>query len=234
MVGVGEPIPGLLVFRKTEANGMTDEQFLDAIWPAIDDANCHAEAFSQITRDMVRVLGAAADYAQTDKGNIMRGKIYQQYENLIGSIYMDPESSPGGHKLLGQAEMRELLLKIMREEVGIALESPDTDFFQAGMDSLQAAQGRRAIMSRLDLASNAVGLNLLYDCGSVTGLSDYLCGNQSDAFTLAANDTDLMPGLVKKYSNIDRTSRNACSSEPRDQSCNQVLVCQAVFSQVGC
>ncbi|KAJ5836569.1 hypothetical protein N7447_002595 [Penicillium robsamsonii] len=57
-VKVGKGTPGLLILRSEEAraHSLSNEDYLNAIWPSIKEANCYAEAFAQISRDIVAIL----------------------------------------------------------------------------------------------------------------------------------------------------------------------------------
>ena len=76
--GVDKPLPGLLLFRaKTdEARNFHDERFLDRVWPSIQDANARAEAFAQIGKEMVVVLGEDVDFPATDKSTFKRAQVH--------------------------------------------------------------------------------------------------------------------------------------------------------------
>lgn len=87
VVGVDQSIPGLLVFRTPAADDMSDTIYLDAIWPSVVDANSRSEAFSQISRDMVRLIPSTVDYPQTDKGSIIRTRLYEIFADQITEMY---------------------------------------------------------------------------------------------------------------------------------------------------
>ncbi len=44
--GEGKSYPGALIFRADEAAHMSDKEFLEAVWPAVEAANSRAETFS--------------------------------------------------------------------------------------------------------------------------------------------------------------------------------------------
>lgn len=72
VIGVDQPIPWLLIFRAKRADYMSDEAYINAIWPSVADANSRAEGFSQITREMISLLPFNVEYRQTNKGSIIR------------------------------------------------------------------------------------------------------------------------------------------------------------------
>jgi acyl-CoA synthetase (AMP-forming)/AMP-acid ligase II len=62
VVGLGKAVPGLLILRspEAEAENISDDEYLDSIWPIIQEANSHAEAFSRISRDLVAIMPSDA------------------------------------------------------------------------------------------------------------------------------------------------------------------------------
>jgi acyl-CoA synthetase (AMP-forming)/AMP-acid ligase II len=73
--GIDRQLPGLLLFRAVTARGLSDEEFTEKVWPAVEDANSRAEGFSQITKEMVAVVPDDVDYPTTDKSSIKRSQI---------------------------------------------------------------------------------------------------------------------------------------------------------------
>ena len=96
VIGVDQPIPGLLIFRAKRADYMSDEAYIDAIWPSVADVNSRAEAFSQITREMISLLPSNVEYPQTDKGSIIRAQVYAKFEDQIKELYAKVEANEGG------------------------------------------------------------------------------------------------------------------------------------------
>lgn len=75
--GVDRPLPGLLLFRADteEATNLSEKEFLDRVWPSIEDANSKAEAFSQIGRNMTMVVAHDKKFPETDKSTVKRGQV---------------------------------------------------------------------------------------------------------------------------------------------------------------
>ena len=73
--GVDRPVPGLLLFRAKNAEGLSDENFLDRVWPAVEEANSRAEGFSQISREMVAIIPQNVHCPTTDKSSIKRAQV---------------------------------------------------------------------------------------------------------------------------------------------------------------
>lgn len=146
MVEVGKATPGLLVLRSEKAGlySLPDEDYLDAIWPSIKETNSHAEAFAQISSDMVAILPYTAKLPRTNKGPMVRSQVYQQYAELIETLYT-PAARPDGGLQLALAETQSHLLQLCWDDFGISVSGVDADLFSEGVDSLKAIYLRRLI-----------------------------------------------------------------------------------------
>ncbi|KAI9926345.1 hypothetical protein MW887_004109 [Aspergillus wentii] len=203
VVGVNKAVPGLLLFRAEEAKKLSDTEYLNYIWPSIDDANSRAEHFSQIARDMVVVLPHTAVCPRTDKGSMIRAQVYQKYSDVIDSIYNKGEESGDGAMELDTAATQEHLMRLCREELGISISGPTAEFFAEGFDSLKAIHMRRLILRdfRID-DSKSVSQNIVFDAGSASRLAEFIQALQNGQGPKVEDEVSLMPGLIEKYSNF--------------------------------
>jgi hypothetical protein len=200
VVGVDRSIPGVLVFRASD--DLSDEEYLEAVWPSIVEANSHAEQFSQITKDMVTIMPADTEYPRTDKGSIIRAQCYRKFAKEIDEMYERLEGDSEGTLKLDLAGIETFLTATYEDIVGHSLESLETDFFNAGIDSLRAIQMRRIIQKTLYLNGKQLSSNIVYEHGNVKSLAKAL-------FTVGQGDNDgnedktpLMRELIQKYSNF--------------------------------
>jgi hypothetical protein len=224
VVGIERPVPGLLLFRASDGEELSDGEYLNAVWPAVAEANAGAEAFSQISRDMVAVLGAEVDYPRTDKGSIIRAQMYSGFAEVIDGLYARMENGAavnGGHgqeqrlSLTGSSlnELGSLIAGIFKEATGRALPSEDADFFAAGVDSLQALQMRRALLRRLDFQGRDLPSNIVYECGNGKALTHFLHSlgqgdSQDDDQAKSAGPAQAkrqMESLIAKYGGFGKT-----------------------------
>lgn len=206
VVGLGKAAPGLLIFQSKEGDDadISDEEYLETIWPTIKGANSRAERFSQISRDMVAILPFTSKFPRTDKGSMIRAQVYLQYAELIDSIYSNAEQTEGGLHL-DIAGTQSCLMKICHESLGISLFSVDADFFAAGMDSLKTIHLRRLILRSFSFEKTALGQNVVYETGSITRLAEHICALQSGENVASEEiDTEFMNKLVQKYSSFQR------------------------------
>ncbi|PQE05301.1 NRPS-like enzyme protein [Rutstroemia sp. NJR-2017a BVV2] len=200
VVGVDRSIPGVLVFRASD--DLSDEEFLEAVWPTIVDANTRAEQFSQITKDMVTIMPADVEYPRTDKGSIIRAQCYRKFAQEIDEMYERLEGESEGTLKLDLADIETFLTATYEDIVGGPLESLDTDFFNAGIDSLRAIQMRRIIQKTLYLNGKQLSSNVVYEHGHVRGLAKFLHSIGQGVSGDNEDKTPLMRELIQKYSNF--------------------------------
>lgn len=206
--GVARSIPGLLAFRAESARDMSDVEFISAIWPAVEAANQHAEGFSQIGKDMIVPLPAGIAIPLTAKGSIIRPQMYKIFETAINQAYDRLEEGQEGSLTLDRPSLEAYLMKLGQLIIGPQLLDRQTDFFSAGMDSLQAIQMRGHIVKDLNLGGNSKKLtqNVIFDTANVSNLAKHLLRirQSQDANDDVGDPVAEMETMIQKYSNFER------------------------------
>ncbi|KAJ6155202.1 AMP-dependent synthetase/ligase [Penicillium chermesinum] len=217
VVGLGRAAPGLLIFRPPDADTeeLSEDEYLRAVWPTIEEANSEAEGFSQISRDLVAILPYDSSFPRTDKGSMIRAQVYSRYAENIDELYASAETS-GGHVRLDLEGTMSLLMRLCREDLNVPIATTSTDFFSAGVDSLKAMHLRRLILQTFGLENGAFSQNAVYETGSIARLADYICASQSGSGTLEAeDDISLMKSLIQKYSSFEQHTPQASASNSK-------------------
>ncbi|KAL4734330.1 hypothetical protein BDV11DRAFT_209474 [Aspergillus similis] len=204
--GIGKSNIGLAVIRAPEATSMTDEQIIDAIWPAVEEAHQTLPAYGLLSKNMIRVLPADAPYARTDKGTIIRQAFYRDFADLIEASYEAGDDMTGA-MLLSEEELKAFLRKELPAIV--PARTPDdftdeADFFSLGMDSLQASQLRSVLVKSLDTKGHKLGLNVVFEHPSIASLSRYLYSLTSKTLEATASIEEQMEALISKYSDFEQ------------------------------
>lgn len=170
--GVEREVPGLLLFRAEGGGNLSEEEFLNRVWPAIEDANSRAEGFSQIGKEMVIVLPPGTKCPITDKSSIKRAQVYRDFAAVIDSAYNRLQDSKEASLVLEAGEMEIWIVKAF-QSLGVNLADEKTGFFSAGVDSLKAIQMRGLIVKNLDMKGSAakVPSMVVYDCGNTEKLA---------------------------------------------------------------
>lgn len=205
--GAGKILPGLLVFRADAAKELEDDDFINAIWSLVEDANRSAEAFARIERGMIIALPAGAKYPVTDKGTFIRARVYKDFAKPIEDAYQRFESGANGvAKLcLDLAGLEDWIMKTFKDEIGIALTSTDQLFFAAGVDSLQAIRMWSLIRREIDLGGGAdrVSQNAVFEMQNVKMLAGFLYAVRTGSTADGKNQVDVMRELEEKYSEFE-------------------------------
>lgn len=209
--GYQRTVPGAIVFRSEHAAALSDETFVEKIWPRIEDANKNAETFSRIPRDLVIPRPFDEVYPRTDKGTIIRAQLYEQYKDIIERAYQQFEggASSKNDKLLAfdVPALEDFLLTRFRTDLGVPLESAETDVFSAGVDSLQTTRIWNVIKKELDLGEgngDKLSQNVVFERGNVRSLAQHLY-NLRSGIDDSESDSDraeiqIMQHLIEKYS----------------------------------
>ncbi|KAI6778153.1 uncharacterized protein J7T54_007199 [Emericellopsis cladophorae] len=199
--GVGRAFPGLLIIPSEHAAGFDSADLSDKLWPDIQNANERTELFGRVSREMVKILPYGTEYPRTDKGTVIRAASYNHFATTIDNVYKGFESPGKADRLaLEIPALEEYLAKLLSECVGVQGLSANTDFFAAGMDSLQAITARAHIMRELDLAGNVLGQNVAFEHPSITQLAAYLDSLRKGSPLESVTEEDIMRELVAKYS----------------------------------
>ncbi|KAH8890655.1 acetyl-CoA synthetase-like protein [Thozetella sp. PMI_491] len=205
--GVGRAVPGLLVIPSERAKDIPKQELLDQLMPAIELANSKCEAFGRISREMVEVLDSDIQYPRTDKGTVIRAAFYRQFDQLINEIYARFESPPeptDESKLatLTEDDLVSYLLELFRAKTGAQELEPGTDFFDAGIDSLQAITIRAQVCRDMNLNIQALGQNVVFEYPSVELLAKHLYSLRSGEKAEKDDEIALMRQLIDKYSSF--------------------------------
>ncbi|KAL4982884.1 hypothetical protein BDW68DRAFT_191781 [Aspergillus falconensis] len=204
--GIGKSNIGLAVIRAPEATSMTDEQIIDAVWPAVEKAHQTLPAYGHLSKNMVRVLPADTTYARTDKGTVIRQAFYRDFADFIEASY-EAEDEMAGTLLLSEEELKAFLRKELPAIV--PARSPDdftdeADFFSLGMDSLQATQLRSVLIRSLDTKGYKLGRNVAFEHPSIASLARYLYTLSSGTLETTGSIEEQMEALISKYTDFEQ------------------------------
>ncbi|KAF2116461.1 hypothetical protein BDV96DRAFT_574148 [Lophiotrema nucula] len=203
LFGVGRALPGLLLIPSVKAKDMTRDKFLQAVWPRIQSANAKAEAFGRISQDMVEILDVDVEYPATDKGTIIRAASYRKFADLIEQAYRrfegDAESDASAKLALDSAGLESFILDVFGDSAGIRL-SPQDDFFNAGIDSLQAITIRGLLKRKLDLGGSDLGRNAIFEYPNAQSLASHLLSLRTGEGQEEKDEIQVMEELINKHS----------------------------------
>jgi acyl-CoA synthetase (AMP-forming)/AMP-acid ligase II len=202
--GIGRAVPGILIFRN-HGSDMSDDEFLDSIWPVVEKANKRAEGFSQIGKDMVIVVNAERPYPMTDKGSVIRAQTYKVFSGLIDDVYQRRDNVEEGDLALEIPETANLILAFCKSTLELSVDSIHSDLFASGLDSLKAIQLSVFIRKTFNLGGKgpSISQNIIYDHGSVNRVAELVYHSRMGASLEAIDDTSTINAWVEKYSQFE-------------------------------
>ncbi|PQE22305.1 NRPS-like enzyme protein [Rutstroemia sp. NJR-2017a WRK4] len=198
----------ILIEPASENPLTTAEQaaLIERVWPSIEESNRSAPAHARVEKSFVLVIPADRRLIRAGKGTFMRGPSIAQYTEEIEMLYADADvlsnddGSTGEPSLTltptGLDEMTRLIRQHIRTLTGWSTLDSGDNFFERGMDSLQALQLMRALrrrFHRLDLA-----LSTVYQNPTVSQLAGaILKPNESKQ-----DEQELMEALLATYQGL--------------------------------
>jgi nucleoside-diphosphate-sugar epimerase len=206
--GIGRSFPGMLIVPSEKAIGMESAEIFEKTWPSIEVANSKAEGFSQIQKEMVEILEPCADYPATDKGTMIRLASYRKFGDLINAAYDRFESGTAAQNVsklaLSFDELKTYLLNLFTSELGLAEMQVDTDFFDAGVDSLQAIKARSFLKRELEIGSSDLDENVVFEHPNILNLAAHLFALRTGEAAEQEDEIQAMSQLIEKYSSFER------------------------------
>ncbi|KAK6437711.1 putative NRPS-like protein biosynthetic cluster [Oleoguttula sp. CCFEE 5521] len=204
--GANKPRLGLFLIPSESTLCSTDDELIDEVWPSIEESNKAAPGYSQMSRDMVKVLPKLTLYRRTDKGTVIRAAFYRNFKDLIDQAYH--EGAPSGALVLKGNELisylRTQLLDVASMPAGAVINA-DTDIFSLGVDSLQSIRLRSAILKNLDVGGHKLPQNFAFDHPTLQAMADELTHLRLGNSAVDKPDIEQrMTALIDKYSQSEQ------------------------------
>lgn len=161
VVGAGKFQPALIIEPTVFPVADEDNKALiEEIWPTIVKANKVTVAHGQIAKQLISLATADKPFPRAGKGTIQRGLANQLYNDEIDKLYDDAglalESSASKLDISSEEALRVSLEQAFKDQLGLDMLESDTDFFSAGIDSMQVLSMSRTLRAGLEAASGRV------------------------------------------------------------------------------
>lgn len=224
------------------------QEFLESVWPYVIQANKETVAHGQIGRQFIALANPSKPFLRSAKGTIQRAGTVLMYKDEIDKIYqaVNEVTSCEAPKLdLSSKESLSESLGTLFEKWlrGPKLE-PDTDFFLAGIDSMQVINASRLLQAGLEAAgvrvdASALATRVIYGNPTLARLSDHLFsvvskdGQDATAGEAQAQQDDrAMEALIEKHAATGAMpAGRGDKAPPADE--NQVLVITGTTGALG-
>lgn len=150
--GEGRFQVGILIELTAIAASLPRDLLLERLWELICRENRHADGHAQVSsKAAILVKPEAKSIPRTDKGSFQRKQVYNVFGDEIMSVYQNLENEAEELSALNLTmsdlyhDVRTMVLKSTNSYKPIMLTNDETDFMEAGLDSLGLARLRRML-----------------------------------------------------------------------------------------
>ncbi|KAJ7279728.1 acetyl-CoA synthetase-like protein [Mycena rebaudengoi] len=207
--GAGRFLNGAIVCPPAPLSSYAPESvsaYLDTIWPHItENVNPIVPQHSRLIRPLVLVAVPTKPFVLTDKQSLNRKVTLTQYDDEIAAAYalvekggyeevVLPPAGLAAHDTDGiMAYIQAVVQKVLQRGV-----APDTDLFDAGLESLMAMRVRSAVLAALKKSGKSVTVprNIVYTLPTQAALAGYLRAALVSEAGLGIEDADMQSGIV--------------------------------------
>lgn len=207
---------GMIVVRSDQADGMNDREFIDTIQGDLEVGNMRVPAFARVDADSIIAKPSSTPFARTDKATVARMQVLKQFSKDIDDFYAQQEESQLSVKHQSAGDLRELVRKTIQQSLHIDAAEPSftdfSDFFDLGMDSLQAAQVRSKLVRELGLRLTT---NVVFDHPTVELLVNHLSSSHVADRRNGESEGRIARELVAKYSQFSNARRGEFVPHPK-------------------
>lgn len=227
--GAGQESVGLIVIKSDSGSLLPHDQYLESIAPDIELGNSRVPAYARLSSDLVIVKDKDTQYPATDKSTVIRPLFLKKFEKDIENVYSarqglactsqgkDVVSDSQIIGIVSSAVRNQLSLKTKTGELASGQEdvpidfSNTTDFFDLGLDSLQASNIRSRLLREVNLFGNSLALNVVFDHPNVELLTEHLIQIRSGTRKVP-QDQDveyIARAMLERYSQFKVVTREA-------------------------
>ena len=199
--GAGRSEVGVLVEPRERIEDKDPEEFRDSLWPIVAAECQKMDAHARVaSKEGILITSEGKPLPRSDKGSIMRREAYRVYDSEISAVYAALEMS--SDSIQQPLSLDDLEGDIKRRVQSLNWKTPasqwtvDQDFFELGMDSLQATRLRRLLIMALSrdggalISPASIEFDFVYQHPSVRQLAEALYSSQDPAANGARDSID--------------------------------------------
>ncbi|KXH49398.1 thioester reductase domain-containing protein [Colletotrichum nymphaeae SA-01] len=223
-----------LILEPTEPLTSEDDiqQFIDDVWPLVVKANKETVAHGQIGRAFIGVTNPEKPFPRAGKGTIQRPMALKLYKDELDAWYNKAEDGADSLSVnidvSSQQGMIDSIEKLFQQTLGSRVLSADSDFFSAGIDSMQVINASRLLRKGLEAAganitADAIATRVIYAHPTPRQLAAYLMDRVSKNTSSDSNgdsenhDIHAMEAQLQKYTRDLPKSSAGSKPAPNDK-----------------
>jgi nucleoside-diphosphate-sugar epimerase len=129
--------------------------FRDSMWAIIEKLNGQMDFHARVSSPHAVLITQPRSLPRSDKGTVLRREVYQRFEVEIAQIYAKLDSVTGSGFIFHLDSLEQDLRSVVQDSLQGKIRNEQwddrSDFFELGMDSLEATKlRRRLVASRLE------------------------------------------------------------------------------------
>ncbi|KAJ7746849.1 L-aminoadipate-semialdehyde dehydrogenase [Mycena maculata] len=227
--GAGKPQTGCLILPSELGKDLSHEEFMEKVWPVVEQANAQAPTHSRLLPEMIEILPYGTEIPIASKMSILRPACYAKFKDVIKGIYQrfEQEGDEGSKLKLAKPELEEFILNAIVKALGPAKSANidrKVDLFAFGVDSLQGTRIRNVCQKDLFLAGKTLGQNVVYGYPSVEKLADHILGLQAGAGQEDDQHEVQMMAMVDKWLAHIKAHKPAASAAKRPENARVIVL----------
>ncbi len=176
--GQNRPLIGALVFP---APGQEQQTVESELRTALEQIGGAMPPHARLSREMVQIMpeSATAQVPKSSKGTVQRVRAYRLFSEEVDGLYARFEGAATQADTQGKLRLAEdELVAWISERVAECRADrkappPDADLFSAGIDSTASLRIRAAMQRTLDLGSQQLSKNVVYEHSSIADLAKH-------------------------------------------------------------
>ncbi|RFN54485.1 linear gramicidin synthase subunit d [Fusarium flagelliforme] len=236
VVGQGRFQAALIVEPVDEAIPMNDDErkaFIDKVWPVVEKANAETVGHGRIAKDLIAVADPALPFARAGKTTVQRAATVKLYEQFIEGLY--EKAQDGGTDTAAslnfdnEEALAQSIVAVFQTSLGVTGLEVDTDFFAAGIDSLQIINVTKIMKTTLQAANidtTEFEPRTVYQHPTAKELASYiLSGSQDESKEIKETER-----LISKYTENLPVCK-ADKQPPADE--NQIVLVTGTTGSLG-
>lgn len=174
--GSGRPSLGVILYHSSD---FANDDFLEAVWPLLDEVNARNPSLSRIARSMVIVLRSDDPDLlprTSSKGTKLRRQTDEKLLSFIEDVYKKDYLPQLAQSFTPIEDSTSIVQGCIEQVVGYSVH-PDKDLYQQGIDSLACIQIRKSLQESIGTKDGLpLPINVVYDQGTVLRLAAFLSG----------------------------------------------------------
>lgn len=221
-------------------NNAEAKVFIDKVWPAVEKANSETVAHGRITKNMIVVADPALPFVRAGKQTVQRAATVKLYKDFIESLYQKAEVEQGDDMSItldfkDEQALARSIISMFETKFGVENLGAETDFFSAGVDSLQVTSATKMLKATLQSANvdtKTFAPRIVYRYPTPHQLARYILSIREGSVDEDDKSKEIkeVQRLVSKYTE-DLPASNANKRPPQDD--DQTILLTGTTGSLG-